>query len=172
MTNSSFHLEVSSTKAVCAIGETVGRQNIADRAVPVLSCEGACIRGEIARLAANALAQAPGYRRACHGELFAVPRSAMAQWVHQADRVVVIDGCHLHCHGRIVEHLVPADRLRSFDAQAHHRRYCDIFAADDVPPAERQAVADDVARWVGGELSSSATPTSAAAASSRCGCTP
>jgi uncharacterized metal-binding protein len=170
MSKSTFSLEVSSTAAVCAIGETVGRQNAADRAIPVLSCEGACIRGEIARLAANALAQSPGYRRACHGELFAVPRSAMAKWVQQADQVVVIDGCHLRCHGRIVEHLVPADRLRSFDAQAHHRRYCDVFAADDVPAPERQAVADDVARWVHGQLGSPATATSAAAASSRCGC--
>lgn len=143
-----FKLEVKGTTAVCPIGEVVGAQNIRDGAIPVLSCEGACIRGEIARLAANRLGKEPGFRRACHGELFSVPHSAMAKWVQQAGEVVVIDGCHLKCHGRIVEPLMTGGRLRSFDALGRYRKYSEMFDIDAVPEAERQAVAADVAAWV------------------------
>ena len=126
----------------------LGRRNAQAGAIPVLSCEGPCIRGEIARLAANRLGHAPGYRRACHGELFAVPNSAMASWVRNAREVVVIDGCHLKCHARIVEHLVDPKRLRSFDALARYRKNGDLFDVDSVPETERRTVADDVAQWV------------------------
>jgi hypothetical protein len=148
MAATQFKLEVTGTIAVCPIGEVVGEQNIREGATPVLSCEGACIRGEIARLAANRVAKESGYRRACHGELFSVPHSAMAKWVQQAGEVVVIDGCHLKCHGRMVEPLVTRERLRSFDALAHYRKYSDVFDIEAVPESERQEVAADVAEWV------------------------
>lgn len=148
MNRNTFNLTVTETKAVCPVGETVGRKNASSGAIPVLSCEGPCIRGEIARLAAHRLAKEPGFGRACHGELIAVPDSAMAHWVKQAPTVVVVDGCHLKCHARIVEHLVPRARLRSFDALGHYRRYSDLFDYDAVPEPERQAVAEDVAAWV------------------------
>lgn len=143
-----FKLEVTSTTAVCPIGEVVGDQNIKAGAIPVLSCEGACIRGEIARLAANQVAKQPGYRRGCHGELFSVPHSAMAKWVQQSPQIVVIDGCHLKCHGRIVENLVGRKRIRSFDALARYRKYGDLFEIDAVPEPERKAAAAGVAQWV------------------------
>ena len=46
--------------------------------IPVVSCEGACIRGEIARLAANYVAKRSNFKRGCHGELFTVPESKIA----------------------------------------------------------------------------------------------
>ena len=121
---------------------------MAEGSTPVLSCEGACIRGEIARLAANLVAKEDGYRRSCHGELFTVPDSAIARWTQQAEKVVVIDGCFLKCHGRIVKNLVGVDRMVQFDALKHYKRYQDVFGIDDVPEAERKEVARDVADWV------------------------
>ena len=73
---SKFTLEVEGTKGRCPIGETVGQENMDRGKIPVFSCEGACIRGEIARQAANMVARQEPYRRGCHGELFAVPHSA------------------------------------------------------------------------------------------------
>jgi len=143
---------VTGTNAVCPVGETTGRDNINTGAIPVLSCEGACIRGEIARLAANRVAKTPGFARGCHGELFAAPDSQMAGWVKQAPQVVVIDGCHLRCHGRIVENLVGPGRLRSFDALSRYRKYGEVFEIDGVPEPERRAVAEDVATWVKEQL--------------------
>ncbi len=147
-TEESFNLEVQSTKARCPIGERVASENLAQRKIPVLSCEGACIRGEIARLAANLVAREEGYSRACHGELLAVPDSAMAKWVKQAEKVVLIDGCFLRCQGRILENLIERSKLIQLDALSHYKRYTDKFDIDSVPEEERLQTARSVADWV------------------------
>ncbi len=148
----SFILEVKSTKARCPVGERVAGDNSAQRKIPVISCEGACIRGEIARLAANLVAKEDGYSRACHGELLAVPDSAMAKWVKQAEKVVLIDGCFLRCQGRILENLIDGQRLVQFDALSHYKKYTDRFDIDSVPEEERLLTARSVADWVAASL--------------------
>ncbi len=147
-TKDSFFLEVQNTKARCPVGERVGSENLVQRKTPVLSCEGACIRGEIARLAANLVAKEAGYSRACHGELLAAPDSAMAKWVKQSEKVVLIDGCFLRCQGRILENLVEKSRLVQFDALSHYRKYTDRFDIDSVSEEERLQTARSVAEWV------------------------
>jgi len=156
---SSFSLTVETTRGSCPIGETVGEQNMKEGKIPVFSCEGACVRGEIARVAANLVAKEEPYRRGCHGELFTVPRSAMARWAGTAERVVVIDGCFLRCHGRVMKGLIDEDRLVEFDALSHYKKYTDIFDIDGVPEAERNEVAQDVAAWVLESMGASAQPT-------------
>jgi hypothetical protein len=140
-----FSISVSGTSSRCQVGEKVAERNIAERRIPVLSCEGACIRGEIARLAANLVAKQKGYARACHGEFFSVPASAMSRWVKEAGKVVLIDGCFLRCHGRIIENLVGKDSLRQFDALSVYRKYTDVFDIDDVPEEARRETARQVA---------------------------
>jgi len=46
-----FTIAVEGIDGVCPAGEAYAEQQIADSTIPVLSCEGPCIRGEIARLA-------------------------------------------------------------------------------------------------------------------------
>src|SRR5512146_860302 len=109
---SDFSLEVQGVKGSCPVGETYAKQQIAKKTIPVLSCEGPCIRGEIARLAANLIAQEiPGLARACHAETFFVPHSSMAGWVKGAGKSVMIDGCFLKCHGRVLKNLVGEERM-------------------------------------------------------------
>lgn len=146
--NLNFFLNVDGTDDRCPIGETIGNRNLSEGKIPVLSCEGACIRGEIARLAANLVAKKEPYRRGCHGELFSVPDSSMSQWVRKAERVVLIDGCFLRCHGRIIENLIEEDKLIQFDALSRYKKYTDLFEIDDVPEVERKKAAQDVADWV------------------------
>ena len=138
----------NATNSICPIGEIIGQKNISESNIPVLSCEGACIRGEIARLAANNVSKEPGYGRGCHGELITVPESAIAQWIKNADRVVLIDGCFLRCHGRVIENIVDKGKLIQFDALSHYKKYTDIFDYDDVPEEERKEVAQSVSNWV------------------------
>ena len=140
-----FSIEVENTKNRCPIGETVGERNIAENRVPILSCEGACIRGEIARLAANMMAKEKPCARACHGELLSVPDSAMARWAKKADKVILIDWCFLRCHGRILENLIGTDKLVQFDALSVYKKYTDVFDIDDVPEQERKQAARQVA---------------------------
>jgi uncharacterized metal-binding protein len=147
-TNEVLTLDVTKTQAVCPVGEIIGRQNLDAGKIPVLSCEGACIRGEIARLAANLVAKEDPYRRGCHGELFAVPESQITQWINKAEKVVLIDGCFLRCHGRILENLIGKDRLVQFDALSHYKKYTDLFDIDSVPEEERTETARLVANKV------------------------
>jgi uncharacterized metal-binding protein len=147
-----FSIEVENTRNRCPIGETIGNRNITEARIPVLSCEGACIRGEIARLAANLVAKEAGFARACHGELFSVPDSAMAEWVRKAEKVVLIDGCFLRCHGRILQNLLGKTSLVQFDALSVYRKYTDVFDIDEIPEEERRQAAQQVADKVLTEL--------------------
>ena len=141
-------VKVDTTKASCPIGEIIGKKNIRESKIPVLSCEGACIRGEIARLAANIVSKEQAYGRGCHGELITVPESVIAQWIKSAEKVVLIDGCFLRCHGRIFENTLDNKKLIQFDALSHYKKYTDIFDYEDVPEEERKEVAQSVADWV------------------------
>jgi len=141
----SFAVEVQKTDGHCPIGETVGKRNIEEGRIPVLSCEGGCIRGEIARLAANMVSKEAGFARGCHGELITVPDSAIAQWIRGAEKVVLIDGCFLSCHGRILEGLLKKGRLVQFDALKVYKKYTDVFDIDEVPEQEREEAARRVA---------------------------
>jgi len=141
-----FSAEVQAIQGHCPAGEAYAKRNIVERKIPVLSCEGPCIRGEIARLAANMVAHdVPGLARACHAEAFFVPYSSMARWVREADKTVMIDGCFLKCHGRVLKKLVGEENVIHVDALPLYRKYVDIFSMDDVPEAERKAVAREVA---------------------------
>lgn len=143
-----FVLTVTETEGHCPIGEIVGQKNSESKKIPVFSCEGACIRGEIARRAANLLAKNDPYRRGCHGELLTVPKSAIAAWSLTAEKAILIDGCFLRCHGRIMENLFDKDKLIQFDALSHYKKYNEIFDMDEVPEDEKRAVAASVADWV------------------------
>ena len=148
-----FLLEVQGVKGYCPAGEAYAKRNVSEKKIPVLSCEGPCIRGEIARLAANIVAQElPSYARACHAETFFVPHSAMARWVKEAEKSVMIDGCFLKCHGRALKGLVAEGQMIHIDALPLYKKYTDIFLMDDVPEEERKAVARQVADKIIGML--------------------
>lgn len=149
-----FSLRVHGVKGLCPAGEVYAKQQIEKKTVPVLSCEGPCIRGEIARLAANFVTQdVPTLARACHAETFFVPHSSMARWIKAADKSVMIDGCFLKCHGRVLTELVGEDKVIQIDALPFYRKYTDIFLMDDVPEEERKAVAREVADKIIAKLS-------------------
>jgi uncharacterized metal-binding protein len=141
-----FTLEVEGVKGVCPAGEVYAKQTIAEKRIPVFSCEGPCIRGEIARLAANLVAhEVPSLARACHAETFLVPHSSMAHWVKSAEKAIMIDGCFLKCHGRVLSKLIGEDKVVQIDALPLYKKYTDVFLMDDVPEEERKEVARQVA---------------------------
>jgi uncharacterized metal-binding protein len=141
-----FSLDVQGVKGFCPVGEDYAKQQIEAGTTPVLSCEGPCIRGEIARLAANHIArEMPALARACHAEAFFVPHSSMARWVTDAAKSIMIDGCFLKCHGRILKEMIGEQRVIHIDALPLYKKYTDVFLMDDVPEEDRKAVAREVA---------------------------
>lgn len=143
-----FNLEVEGMKAVCPLGEAVGTQMIAEKRIPVISCEGGCFRGEIARLAAHLVGKQEPFSRGCHGEMFTAPTSAMTNWAKKADKFLVIDGCFMHCHGRIMKNIIDKDNLIVFDALRIYNegnKYSNFMLYDEVPEEERKKLAQQVA---------------------------
>jgi uncharacterized metal-binding protein len=141
-----FSMDVQGVKGHCPAGEVYAKQQIAAGTIPVLTCEGPCIRGDIARLAGNFISQdESSLARACHAEAFFVPHSAMRTWVTDARKVVMIDGCFLKCHGRVLKNLIPDDKVVHIDALPLYRKYTNLFSMDDVPEEERKATAREVA---------------------------
>jgi uncharacterized metal-binding protein len=145
---STFDLEVEDTHLRCPVGEKYAEQQMREGSIPVLSCEGPCIRGEIARQAAHRVAKQAPFARACQGEAMTIPKSGMARWVRGAEKVVVIDGCFLRCQARQMRRILQPDQLIEIDALSLYKKYTDLFAIDDVPAADRNAVADEVAELV------------------------
>ena len=72
----------------------------------------------------------------------------LSEWARKANKVVVIDGCFMHCHGRIMKNLVGDKNLLQFDALSFYNDYTDLIEIDDVPEAERKLVAQQVANEV------------------------
>ena len=143
-----FAIEVEGTQAVCPLGEVDGKKMIREKRIPVISCEGGCFRGEIARVAAHMVAKEAPYSRGCHGEMFTAPHSAMADWARKANKVVVIDGCFMRCHGRIMKNIVGDQNVVQFDAFRIYnkdRKYSDTMLVDEIPDAEREGLARQVA---------------------------
>lgn len=147
-----FSLKVGAVQGFCPAGETYAKQNIADRTIPVLACEGPCIRGEVARLSANLVAEQEPYARCCYAETFLVPHSAMAAWVKGADKAVVIDGCFLKCIGRVMKNVIEEQKVISIDAFPLYKQYNDTFLYTDVPEEVRNSLAREVASKVLTEL--------------------
>ncbi|MDJ0926603.1 MAG: putative zinc-binding protein [Gammaproteobacteria bacterium] len=140
-----FVLDVDGVAGVCPAGEAYAKQNMAAGKIPVLSCEGPCIRGEIARLATDIVAQREPYARCCYAESLLVPHSSMTAWVKQADKVVVIDGCFLSCIGRALTNMIDEDKIIHIDALPLYKQYSDVFLYTDVPEEDRKLWAQRVA---------------------------
>jgi uncharacterized metal-binding protein len=140
-----FTLQVDGVKGVCPAGEAWAEEAILQKRIPVLACEGPCVRGDIARRAADMVAKEEPFTRACYPEAAFVPHSAMARWVREADTVIMIDGCFLKCIGRVINNLVDEETMVHIDALRLYNKYVDLFAMEDVPEAERIDTARDVA---------------------------
>jgi uncharacterized metal-binding protein len=140
-----FIVQVDGVKGICPAGEAWAEQGILQKRIPVLSCEGPCVRGDIAGRAADIVGNEAPFQRACYPEAAFVPHSAMARWVKEADNVIMIDGCFLTCIGRVVKNLVDEEKIVHIDALRLYKKYTDLFAMEDVPEAERIETASDVA---------------------------
>ena len=58
----------------------------------------------------------------------------------------MIDGCHLKCHGRVLNKLVGQEKVVHFDALPLHKKFSKEFLlGNHVPEAERNQTARDVA---------------------------
>lgn len=117
----------------------------------ILACEGACLKGEVARVAANTLAyrlERDSAVRICLGDA-TTANSGMTDLVTRAPEVIAVEGCPLHCATEILKTRLPALQPTIIDASQLYTfdrgKYFEIF---DLPRTEIEANAEKVAQHI------------------------
>jgi len=139
-------VRIEKTQNVCPLCEDYARQQ-ASKPVVVMSCEGACLRGEVARHAANILCHrlAPEKTaRLCLGGAFSKD-TGQRGLARNGQRVIAVEGCFLECSSRMMKGVIPglvpeviiADGLYEFDRS--------LFGIDQMPEAQIRAHGEEVA---------------------------
>jgi len=142
----------TSRKRVCSDAQRYVQRELAGAPKrAIVACEGACIKGEVARTAANLLA----YRlerdkavRICLGDA-ATADSGMLALVERAPEVIALEGCPLQCGTAILRTRVPGLATTIVDASQLYEydrsRYFEIM---DMPRAELDRLAAVVAEQI------------------------
>lgn len=95
----------------CSAGDVYAKQHFAGTPkTALISCEGACLKGEVARRAANLIAHEIVPDRAvriCHGGAFLLNQGGMRDLVANAPQSIVIEGCPMACGSRIAKAAFP-----------------------------------------------------------------
>jgi len=137
------------TKNICPMCEDYAKEQV-EKPVVVMSCEGACLRGEISRRAANHICHdllPEKTVRLCLGGAF-TKDGGQRNLVKNAQRVVALEGCFIKCASRmmkgVVEDLEPeiimTDNLFDFDT--------DLFGINEMSEEDIKANAQIVANKI------------------------
>ena len=140
---------IEKTKNVCPLCEDYSKEQSA-KPVAVLSCEGACLRGEISRQAANKICfDLAGEKtvRICLGGAF-TKDSGQRDLIKNAQKVISIEGCFIKCASRMMKGVIPelnpeiviADGLYDFDKK--------LFGINEMSSEEISIHAETVANKV------------------------
>jgi uncharacterized metal-binding protein len=146
-------VRIEKPKGNCSLCEGYAEEQ-KTKPVAVMCCDGACLRGEIARQAANILCHKLAREntvRICLGGAF-TKDTGQRNLVRTASRLIAIEGCPVNCASRmmsgVIEGLTPeivrADRLCSFDQK--------LFGIDEMEPEEIQALGRTVAEKIAATL--------------------
>ena len=119
--------------------------------IAIMACEGGCLKGEVARVAANILAyqlERDSSVRICMGDAV-TGDSGFVKLVEGAPKNIVVEGCFMHCGTQIVKtriadfnpEIVESSQFLDFDKD----KYFEIF---DLPRAEIEQNAQKVAEYV------------------------
>jgi uncharacterized metal-binding protein len=122
----------------------------AAKPVVVMSCEGACLRGEVARRAANMLCHELARERTvrvCLGGAFTKDGGQRAL-VRNAEKVVAVEGCFLECATRMMKGVIPELEPRVIVATNLYTFDQSLFGSDELSEDDIRRHAREVAEKV------------------------
>ncbi len=144
---------IEKTKAGCHLCEDYSERQ-KEKPVAVLSCEGACLRGEVARQAANILCHklAPEKTaRICLGGAF-TKDTGQRNLVRNAKRLIALEGCPINCASRMMKGVIDGLKPEVINADRLYESDKKLFGIDEMAPEELLAHAQTVARKVAAML--------------------
>lgn len=142
-------VRIEITKNTCPMCEDYAKKQ-ASKPVAIMCCEGACLRGEVARQAANLICDslAPDKTaRICLGGAF-TKDTGQRNLVRNAKRVIALEGCFIQCSSRMMKgvinglepEVIIVDRLYDFDKK--------LFGVDEVTGEQVKIYAQEAAKKV------------------------
>ena len=117
--------------------------------VAIMSCEGACARGEVSRRAANLIAHkiSPGNTvRICLGGAF-TKDGGQRNLVRNTHKAIAIEGCFINCASRMMKGVIPELEALVVDASGIYNENLP-FGIDEVSNDEFNRLAKAVAEEI------------------------
>jgi uncharacterized metal-binding protein len=142
-------VRIRKTKNVCSLCEDYAQRH-ATKPVAVLSCEGACLRGEIARRAANKICSdliPEETVRICLGGAF-TKDTGQRDLVRNAQRVIAVEGCFIRCASRTMQGVLTDLKPELIVADGFYELEGDLFGVDELPEEQIKAHAELVAHRI------------------------
>jgi len=148
-------VKIEKTKNSCSLCEDVSNERIREKVpIAILSCEGACLRGEVSRQAANLIcfSKMPDQTsRICLGGAF-TKNTGQRNLVRSAAKVYALEGCNIKCASRmmkgVIEGLNPeiivVDELYDFDKK--------LFGINEVTEQQLKDYAQEAANKIVGMI--------------------
>ena len=146
-------MRLAKTDKHCALCDHYAEKHKA-KPVVVLSCDGACLRGEVARQAANELCYslAPEKTvRICLGAAFTTDTS-QRELVRNAPRLITLEGCYINCASRMMAAVIEGLQPEVINVDPLYDFNRNLFGIDDLPEAEIKAHGREVARQIAARL--------------------
>lgn len=142
-------VRIEKTRNVCPMCEDYAKKQ-ASKPVAIMSCEGACLRGEVARRAANLICHSLAPEKAvriCLGGAF-TKDTGQRNLVRKAKRVIALEGCFINCSSRMMKSVISelepevivADKLYDFDRS--------LFGIDEMSEDEIKIHSQEVAKKI------------------------
>jgi uncharacterized metal-binding protein len=146
-------VRIKKAKGHCALCEGYAERH-QNKTIAIMSCDGACLRGEVSRQAANILCHelAPEKTvRICLGGAF-TKDTGQRGLVRNSPRLIALEGCPVNCASRMMSGVIKG--LTPEIVNTH--QLCDIdkklFGVDEMPPEEIRALARTVAEKIAATL--------------------
>lgn len=142
-------ISIEKTKSFCPLCEDYSERH-ASKPIAIMSCEGSCLRGEIARRAANLVCHklAPDKTvRICLGGAF-TKDTGQRGLARNVPKVVALEGCFIACASRMMKGVIPdldadiivTDRLCDFDSN--------LFGVEEMPEDQINKSAEEAANKI------------------------
>lgn len=144
------NIKIEKVEEECQLCEDYAKKNLSGQPkIAILSCEGACSRGEVSRRAANLIAHKIAKEntvRICLGGAF-TKNAGQRNLVKNASKVISIEGCFIDCSSRMMKGVIP--ELKPLVVQADKIYSKDLpFGIDEVSEEEfnecAKIVADEI----------------------------
>lgn len=132
-------IPIEKTKVSCGLCEDYSAKKSENKELTtIISCEGACLRGEVSRRTANKICYEEfpaNTARVCLGGAF-TKEAGQRNMVRTAKRSIVIEGCSIKCATRMMKGVIPEFNPGIIILDQYYSFNKNLFAANEVSEEE------------------------------------